>query len=1027
VKRWSRRLAFLAVGLLLILTVLYFVATSSAFFKTVVLPRASKALNAQITVGDASVSPFSRVALKDVQVKTTTAEPLVVVQEVRVRYSLWAILKGSVKVDELFVASPRVTLVTDAAGRSNLDPITGRPAATVQKPERPTSKPPRIDIKKVTVENAVIRLVQEHKGGGRDLTELRKANLNVTDLKNGQTGKLTLTTEMSIEQNRPAPAINGSAQAQLESSFNVGLASDLNLASLQGSSRLSVNRATGSLAEAAGVVAHLDAEITPTELKQVVLRFQKEGAELAEMVASGPLDLVRREGKVKAEIRRIDRRLLNLAGASAGFDFGGTEIRSTHELTLARGGQQIAAKGDLTAGKMSVTQKALTTPAIDVQLAYDAEMNLDGQSALIRLATLEVARNQQPLLRGNLSSPMQIAWGENASPAGDAAFHLVLTNLDLADWQAFAPELGAQGKASGMIQVTSKQAGKQIGFDLIVLVAGLSARLGSNDVRQADIAIRAAGQAVEFKRYQIDSAELRLTRHGQAALALTTSGNCDPEKKEADLQLAIDAAPVRLFDILPQPGVSLSAGDIRVRSQFRRKGGEQQATARIDLASLSGVYQEKSFRDLAASADFDLTVTGTNHVNIRHASLALAPTRLALTNAAHLQGRLDLSRTNAIEGALKLTADALDLTPYYDLFASDSKEKAKPSPAPEPAPGTKGGTNAEPPAVALPVKLLTLEADLARCYLRELAITNLQTTVRIEGSHVTIKPLQFTLNGAPVRGDIDLDLGVPGYRYAVNVTGDRIPLEPLANTFSPEYRGRAKGEVLASIAIQGAGVTGPTLRKNLTGQTSLDLTNAHIQIVGSRLKAFLIPIAAAVRAPELLDTPLNRVGFNARAAGGALDLSQLSLVSPLFTADTGGKVPIADSLQSSPLPKWPMNFSLRRSLAERIRLVPKDTPTNATYARLPEFIKVAGTLNAPKPEIDLRALAGSALEMLSEKIPGVDKKTGELLQGIGGLLNRKAGTNQPGTTSTNSPATNAPTTNVPSKPSLFDLLPKPKQ
>jgi hypothetical protein len=252
---------------------------------------------------------------------------------------------------------------------------------------------------------------------------------------------MTLAADVSIDQSRPAPATNGSAQARMEGSFNVGLANDLNLASLQGSSRVSVNKATGAFAEAAGLTANLDADITPTELKQVVLRFQKEGADLAEMVASGPLDLAKREGRVKAELRRVDRRLLNLAGASAGLDFGGTEIRSAHEITLAQGGRQAAAKGDLTAAKMSVTQKAQTTPALDVQLTYDLEMNLDQKSALIRLATLEAARNQQPLLRGNLSSPMQVAWGEKANPAGDAAFNLVLTNLDLADWQALPPTL----------------------------------------------------------------------------------------------------------------------------------------------------------------------------------------------------------------------------------------------------------------------------------------------------------------------------------------------------------------------------------------------------------------------------------------------------------------------------------------------------------------------------------------------------------------------------------------------------------
>jgi uncharacterized protein involved in outer membrane biogenesis len=126
-KRWPRRIAFIAAGLFLILIVLYFVGTSSAFFKGVILPRASKAMNAQITVSDASVSPFSRVVLKGLQVKTTTPEPLVAAQEVRARYSLWAILGGTVKVDEVVVTAPQITLVTDASGKSNLIPLRSAP------------------------------------------------------------------------------------------------------------------------------------------------------------------------------------------------------------------------------------------------------------------------------------------------------------------------------------------------------------------------------------------------------------------------------------------------------------------------------------------------------------------------------------------------------------------------------------------------------------------------------------------------------------------------------------------------------------------------------------------------------------------------------------------------------------------------------------------------------------------------------------------------------------------------------------
>src|SRR5256885_11987058 len=99
-RSWKRRLAQFSAGLLLLLVLLYFVATSAAFLKRIILPRVGKALNAEVTVGDASISPFSRVVLRQLKVKTTGTEPLLEADEVRLRYSLSSIVAGNIKLDE---------------------------------------------------------------------------------------------------------------------------------------------------------------------------------------------------------------------------------------------------------------------------------------------------------------------------------------------------------------------------------------------------------------------------------------------------------------------------------------------------------------------------------------------------------------------------------------------------------------------------------------------------------------------------------------------------------------------------------------------------------------------------------------------------------------------------------------------------------------------------------------------------------------------------------------------------------------
>src|SRR2546426_4558763 len=91
-RRWLRALGWFFGVLIVLLVVVYFVATSSAFFTGVILPRVSKAVNANITVSEASISPFKEVILRNLKVQTTGEEPLVTATEVRAQYSLMDII-----------------------------------------------------------------------------------------------------------------------------------------------------------------------------------------------------------------------------------------------------------------------------------------------------------------------------------------------------------------------------------------------------------------------------------------------------------------------------------------------------------------------------------------------------------------------------------------------------------------------------------------------------------------------------------------------------------------------------------------------------------------------------------------------------------------------------------------------------------------------------------------------------------------------------------------------------------------------
>ena len=284
------------------------------------------------------------------------------------------------------------------------------------------------------------------------------------------------------------------------------------------------------------------------------------------------------------------------------------------------------------------------------------------------------------------------------------------------------------------------------------------------------------------------------------------------------------------------------------------------------------------------------------------------------------------------------------------------------------------------------------------------------TTAKLDSGHVVVKPCQFMLNGAPVNATVDLDLGVPGYKYDISFHADKVPVAPLANSFSPTYSDKAKGDLIANLQIKGAGITGRSLQKSLTGQASFTFTNASIQIVGPKVKAVLAPIAFVLGASELLSSPLDYISADLRFGDGKIETRKFVAHSAAFVATSQGTIPIADVLKNSPLSQ-PVDIALAQDVAGRLQFV--NTRTEGSYARLPTFVHLTGTLGDPSAKTDKAVLAGVTAQSIAGAVGG---RAGGIVQGIGGLL-----TGQP-------PATNSPSSNQPILPiNPLDLFRRPRQ
>jgi hypothetical protein len=305
-KSWLRRLAWLAATLVVLLVVSYFVVTSAAFLKGVILPKVSQAMNAKVTVTDASIQPFSLVTLKGVSVQTLGPEPAVTVEEVRLRYSLTSILGGTIKVEEIALVNPKIRIEQNADGTSNLDPITKnsgtKPAAQPPTSSGP-SQPPKVDISKVTLSDGLVQVIQKGANGVETRIKLEKLNFALTDVRNGQTARLIL--DGVSQWYSGTSASNSSATINLKSEFNIGLTPLLELAMAKGGISVSIGGATGAFAQLSGIRTMVECDITPSEVKQLAWRTFNGARLLSEMTVTGPLDLAKKEGIAENGFRLI--------------------------------------------------------------------------------------------------------------------------------------------------------------------------------------------------------------------------------------------------------------------------------------------------------------------------------------------------------------------------------------------------------------------------------------------------------------------------------------------------------------------------------------------------------------------------------------------------------------------------------------------------------------------------------------------------------------------------------------------------
>jgi uncharacterized protein involved in outer membrane biogenesis len=1132
-RRWLRVLAGAFAILMALLITFYFVCTSSQFFQKRILPRVSQSLNADITVSSAEIHPFSHIVLNDLRIQSSNQPPVLTAREVTAKYSLLRILRGDIRVDEMNLVSPVIQIVHNADGTSNLDPLNRASAkgGGKQAPSGKSSKPLRLDIRKLTLSNASVLNVHHQKVGTRDLVQLTNLDITLSDVKNGQPGKLQFAVIIRDENNPPAPAMYGLLEAKLDGNFDFTLTQDLKPSAVAGDARLEISQAAGSFGDFAKLNGALHCDIAPDEIKTINLNFDKSGAAMGELRANGPYNLLKSEGQLNVELLSVDKQVLNLIGAKIGFDFGSTKISSTNQINLSKSGAAISAVGLLSASRFQLSRTNQSTPPLDLRADYNVSVDSADEAALIKTLNLSGTQNGHPLLRAELASPMTLAWGRATNAVGDSSFNFTVSKLNLADWKTFLGSSASAGTVDMNVKLLSQRGGHRLFFDATNKVEDLAAQFGDVYLNDANVRLRIRGDATNFEQFNLSDYKLDISQSNQPALALSGAGDYDLANGNANLRLNLNATLQHLLALLGETNIIAASGTAELNARVMQTGHNQSVSGSFALTNFTGKVAANEFKDYSAMLDLniektndqavlihrvngkvnearnpggdfeisgvynlankptqltvklsgfnqnglhpfldpllsgktissvlvngtasvqrdpdgaanvkaDLQVTnlvvndpagkfpstplearvqldaGTNHqiAEIRQFDVTLAPTARA-KNQFRVQGRLDMSQSNSMRGNLKLSADSLDLTSYYDLFASTNKTVGRPN-----ARGTPAKTNDVPVSVEvattneMPFRNVIVSADIREFYLHEIAATNLQATLKLNHTHATLKPLQLTLNGSPVNATADVDVTVPGYKYALTFNTTNVPFAPLWNTFEPDKKGEVGGTLSANVDIHGVGFSGEDLQKSLAGKFEIGTTNLNLAVNKIHNRILRLLVGAVAKLPEIAGNPIGAAGslvggafggglssqvqqspidvitLHGTAGDGKVAVNQAVVRSAVFEAGTtNGTITLAPILTNSTV-NIPVSLALNRTLVSTpgvSLLVAPHAVTNDDRVQLRDFFSITGTFADPRPKINATAIGKDLIQKI---LPTV--RSG--INGPGGLL--QPGTNQP--------------------------------
>jgi hypothetical protein len=593
-RRVLKALLIAAGSLIVLLGLAWWIGTSNFFFQRFILPRLSRQLGVHIEVARAEIHPLSRVVLHEIRIQTATGQPILQAAQLRVRHHLMRLLGGQLDLEELLLDNPSLQVLLDARGHSNLDPLLQAlqpPDSRPTSAAKPASPPLALRIGRLEIRNGAVLLRVTNSASEVLQISAGSIRLQIENLANDQ--KATLSAGCAIQ------ADHGPASApptrHLEATFETraGFALDpaLQPRELTLQSTASVTRAGGSWQPWANLRATLTAQLDPARLRELALRFFQGDQPLASLEIQGPLNWQTGQAELHLALTDLDARLLNLIGSAYGFDFGPTRAALHADLVASPQRQQItlAAQADLT--PLQIRKTDIVTPATDLQVRFRATWDRTAEAVTLHELRCDGRHGPSPWLEAALSAPITWHPTRGLSAATNAALHIQIRDLDLADWKAVIGDTVRSGRVNLSLHMDADPNATEARILARADLQNLAAVVADRSWENLAIACELPILLTRNGAWSLTNGLLRVAHGPSPLLHAALDGTGRFPEPDDEINLDLTAYPATGLALLqPAAKAGLQAGELHTRLRVRRQSGRVETRGSLQLRQLAGAW-----------------------------------------------------------------------------------------------------------------------------------------------------------------------------------------------------------------------------------------------------------------------------------------------------------------------------------------------------------------------------------------------------------------------------------------------------